>query len=216
MQSSAVVAPIPRAAPALSPAPGPTGILAGRPSAAAAAELRVPAISCGPSTSGTWIRSANAGPAANARKSRRTPDLPYATGIASGLTATNLRAETWFRAAVDGVAAGLAYCQEALARVNVCKEIVTLVGGGSRHATWQQAIADATGLPVQVRGGGEHVARGAAVQIAAIVRAEPVAQLAEAWRPDVIAQATPRGELREAFRLSERRELIAAMKVGAA
>jgi xylulokinase len=146
----------------------------------------------------------------------RTPDLPYATGIASGLTATNLRAETWIRAAVDGVAAGLAYCQEALARVDVCKEIVTLVGGGSRHATWQQAIADATGLPVQVRGGGEHVARGAAVQIAAIVRDEPVAHLAEAWRPDVIAHATPRAELRGAFRLSERRELIAAMRAGSA
>lgn len=142
----------------------------------------------------------------------RTPNLPYATGLISGLKGDNLRPELWFRAAVDGVAAGLAYCQEALERVGVRKGIVTLVGGGSRHPTWQQAIADATGLPVQVRGGGEHVARGAAVQIAAIVRNEPVAQLAEAWRPEVIATSSPRRELRDAFRLAERRDLIEAMK----
>ena len=124
----------------------------------------------------------------------RTPNLPYATGLVSGLRGGNLHPDLWLRAAVDSVAAGLAYCQEALERLGVCKETVTLVGGGSQHPTWQQAIADATGLPVQVRGGGEHVARGAAVQIAAIVRTEPVAQLAKAWRPEVIATATPRRE----------------------
>jgi xylulokinase len=144
----------------------------------------------------------------------RTPNLPYANGLISGLRSGNLRPELWFRAAVDGVAAGLAYCQEALARVGVRKEIVTLVGGGSRHPTWQQTIADATGLPVQVRGGGEHVARGAAVQIAAIVRNKPIAQLAEAWRPEVIASASPRSGMHDAFRLSERRDLIEAMKSG--
>jgi hypothetical protein len=32
----------------------------------------------------------------------------------------------------------------------------------------------------------------------------------------VIAQATPRVEVRDAFRLTQRRELIAAMKAGAA
>jgi len=142
----------------------------------------------------------------------RTPNLPYATGLISGLRGGNLHPDLWLRAAVDGVAAGLAYCQQALERLGVCKETVTLVGGGSQHPTWQQAIADATGLPVQVRGGGEHVARGAAVQIAAIVRNEPVAQLAKAWRPEVIAAATPRQNARDAFRLAERRELIEAMK----
>ena len=51
-----------------------------------------------------------------------------------------------------------------------------------------------------------------AVQIAAIVRNEPVAQLAKAWRPEVIATATPRQNARDAFRLAERREFIEAMK----
>ena len=86
---------------------------------------------------------------------------------------------------------------------------MTLVGGGSRHPTWQQAIADATGLPVRVRAGGEHVARGAAIQAAAIVRGERVRDLAETWRPPVIAEAEPRPGMREAFRLDERRALIA-------
>ena len=142
----------------------------------------------------------------------RTPNLPYASGLASGVTTANLRPDFLVRAAVDGVAAGLAYCQDALARQDVRKEIVTLVGGGSRHPAWQQAIADATGLPVQVPGGGEHVARGAAIQIAAIVRNRPVAELVEYWRPEVIARATPRPAYRDAFRLEERAELIDAMK----
>jgi xylulokinase len=145
----------------------------------------------------------------------RTPNLPYANGMTSGLRTANLRPEFWMRAAVDGVAAGLAYCREALARQDVRRPVVTLVGGGSRHPTWQQAVADATGLPVQVRGGGEHVARGAAIQIAAILREEPVAQLADSWRPDIIAEAEPRPEARDAFRLPERHELIEAMKATA-
>jgi xylulokinase len=142
----------------------------------------------------------------------RTPNLPSATGSISGLTNSNVRREAILRAAVDGVAAGLAYCQEALARQEVVKGVATLVGGGSRHQTWQQAIADATGLPVQVLGGGEHVARGAAIQAAAIVLRRPVTEIAEAWRPEVVARAEPRAGLRDAFRLQERRKLIEALQ----
>jgi xylulokinase len=142
----------------------------------------------------------------------RTPNLPSATGSVSGLTNANVRKEAILRAAVDGVAAGLAYCQEALARQGVAKGVATLVGGGSRHHTWQQAIADATGLPVRVLGGGEHVARGAAIQAAAIALRRPVTEIAAAWRPEVLARAEPRAGLRDAFRLPERRELIEALQ----
>jgi sugar (pentulose or hexulose) kinase len=69
---------------------------------------------------------------------------------------------------------------------------------------WQQAIADATGLPVEVRGGREHAARGAAMQIAAILRNEPVSRLAAAWRPPLLATIAPRSGMRERFRLDER------------
>jgi sugar (pentulose or hexulose) kinase len=89
------------------------------------------------------------------------------------------------------VAAGLAYCVEALARLELRGNEITLVGGGSAHPAWQQAISGATGLPVQVRAGGEHAARGAAIQAAAIVRVEPVAAVAARWRPPVIDEVHP-------------------------
>lgn len=93
----------------------------------------------------------------------RTPNLPSASGTLLGITAENLEPGHLVRAAVDGVAAGLAYCLAALQRVAIEAPDIVLVGGGSAHPTWQQAIADATQLPVRVFGGREHVALGAAV-----------------------------------------------------
>lgn len=142
----------------------------------------------------------------------RTPNLPNARAEIRGLSRGNYGSGSLLRAAVDGVAAGLAYCQEALERQGISKPGVTLVGGGARHATWQHAIADATGLRVQVRAGNEHVAAGAAVQIAAIVRNEPVAELAALWRPDVLATIEPEPANRPHFRLDERRAAIDQMR----
>lgn len=139
----------------------------------------------------------------------RTPNLPDATGSLLGLVEANVSPELIVRAALDGVAAGLAYCQEALTKLGVQQNLVTLVGGGSAHPTWQQAIADATGLPVTVRSGGEHAARGAAIQAAAIAQGGSVRALAEYLRPGIIAQHVPRQEMLAAFRLDERRALIA-------
>jgi xylulokinase len=144
----------------------------------------------------------------------RTPNLPNATGSLLGLSARNSRPELHVRAALDGVAAGLAYCAAALGRQGVQRQAVTLVGGGSRHQAWQQAIADATGLPVAVKGGGEHVARGAAVQIAAILRGEAISNLATTWRPGTVAEVAPRTAYRDAFRIAERQDLIDAMRAG--
>jgi xylulokinase len=138
----------------------------------------------------------------------RTPNLPRATGSILGLTAETATPDLLVRAAVDGVAAGLAYCVDALRRLGVSAPIVTLVGGGSHHVAWQQAIADATGLPVAVRAGGEHCARGAATQIAAILRGERAGDLATAWRPEIVAEVEPRSEMREAFALERRLHLI--------
>jgi xylulokinase len=138
----------------------------------------------------------------------RTPNLPFARGSLMGLSADNTQPELLVRAAVDGVAAGLAYCVDALAAVDVTAPTVTLVGGGSQHPTWSQAIADATGLPVFVRGGGEHAARGAAMQAFAVARNEPLDDVVRRWRPDVIFQIEPSPEHRAAFRLDERRRII--------
>ncbi|MEJ7763834.1 MAG: FGGY family carbohydrate kinase [Thermomicrobiales bacterium] len=138
----------------------------------------------------------------------RTPNLPAATGDLSGLTEGTLRPDLVLRAALDGVAAGIDYCLGALARVGVEATDATLVGGGSASPVWRQAIADATGLRIAVRGGGEHAARGAATQAAALILDEPVAAVAARWRPGVVAEVEPRPGTRAAFRLDERRVLI--------
>lgn len=142
----------------------------------------------------------------------RTPNLPEATGALRGVTGKSAKPDLLLRAALDGVAAGLAYCIGALKRVGIVADTATLVGGGSASPVWRQAIADATGLPMIVRGGGEHAARGAAVQAAAIVRGELVADVAARWRPEITAGVEPRAGTRDAFRLEERRHLIDAMR----
>lgn len=139
----------------------------------------------------------------------RTPNLPQATGCLTGLTAENARPALIVRAALDGVAAGLAYAVDALAQFGIAASEVTLVGGGSQHPAWRQAIADATGLPIVVRAGGEHAARGAALQALAVARAEPIAAVIQRHRPEIIAHTEPRPEHHEAFRLHERRHIIA-------
>jgi xylulokinase len=142
----------------------------------------------------------------------RTPNLPASSAELRGMRMDNLAPELLVRAAVDGVAAGLAYCKDALDRLGVRKSRVTLVGGGSQHTTWQQAIADATGLPVSTRDGSEHVARGAAIQMAAILKGISVLDLATSWRPVEIATAEPRPELFGRFRFGERLDEIERLR----
>jgi xylulokinase len=153
-----------------------------------------------PGADGVWLMPYLAG--------ERLPNLPHATGSLYGLTMENARPEVLVRAALDGVAAGLAYGVEALAEHDVAGSEVVLVGGGSRHPAWRQAIADATGLPVHVRGGREHAALGAAMQAIAVATGAPIDEVIAKFRPETITVTEPRPEYREAFRLPERRALI--------
>lgn len=138
----------------------------------------------------------------------RTPNLPRATGMIDGITDDNATPELLVRAALDGVAAGLAYCVDVLAALGITAPAVTVVGGGAIHPTWQQAVADATGLPVQVRAGVEHAARGAAVQASAVARGLSVQEVVAQWQPEVVAEVPARSGMRDAFRLDTRREMI--------
>lgn len=142
----------------------------------------------------------------------RIPNLPTARGSLTGLGMENATPQLLVRAALDGVAAGLAYSLEALERLGITAPEVTLVGGGSQHGAWRQAIADATGLPVIVRGGSEHAARGAAMQALAIARQEPIDDVVQRWRPEQIARIEPRPDYHAAFRLDERRQIIDDLK----
>jgi xylulokinase len=138
----------------------------------------------------------------------RTPNLPEASGTIRGLTDHTATPRLLVRAALDGVAAGLAYCVDALAKLGITAPLITIVGGGAVHPVWQQAVADATGLPVQVRSGAEHAARGAGIQAAAVLRGTTVMEVAQDWRPGVVSEMQPRAGMREAFQLDTRRELI--------
>ena len=138
----------------------------------------------------------------------RTPNLPHATGTIDGLTDDNATPALLVRAALDGVAAGLAYCVDALADLGITAPAITVVGGGAIHPTWQQAVADATGLPVQIRSGVEHAARGAAAQASAIVRGISVRDVAAQWQPDIVAEVPARPGMRDAFLLETRRAMI--------
>jgi xylulokinase len=146
----------------------------------------------------------------------RTPNLPASTGSLFGMSMANLEPSVLARAAVDGVAAGIAYCLQALKRLAIDEPAIVLVGGGSAHATWQQAIADATQLRVTVLGGKEHVALGAAAQAAAVATNQPVSEIADRWRPPVVAVAHPRADFADRFRFEERQALIDAERARAA
>jgi xylulokinase len=138
----------------------------------------------------------------------RTPNLPHATGSIDGLTDDNATPELLVRAALDGVAAGLAYCVDALADLGISAPSVTVVGGGAIHPTWQQAVADATGVTVEVRSGVEHAARGAAVQASAVVRGLTAQDVAAQWQPEVVGEVRARDGIRDAFRLDRRLAMI--------
>jgi xylulokinase len=138
----------------------------------------------------------------------RTPNLPRATGVITGLTEVTATPDLVLRAALDGVVAGLDYCVHALTALGLTAPGITLVGGGAIHPTWQAAVADVTGLPVLVRSGTEHAARGAAVQASAIVRGEAITEAADRCRPPVVGEVLPRPGMREAFALDARQWMI--------
>jgi xylulokinase len=93
----------------------------------------------------------------------RTPNLPLATGVMSGLTTSNGTAENIARAAVEGVLCSLA---EAVALLGGEQRRVLLIGGGARSAAVRALAPGIFGADVEVPEPGEYVALGAARQAA--------------------------------------------------
>lgn len=96
----------------------------------------------------------------------RTPPLPDATGLLSGLTRHNATQAHLVRAAIEGMLCGLADAVEPLRATGVVPRRVVLVGGAARSAAVQQIAAGLFDLPVVVPEPGEYVALGAARQAA--------------------------------------------------
>jgi len=113
----------------------------------------------------------------------RTPNRPNATGVLTGLRSAVSR-EQVARAAIEGVVCGLLDGLDALtaAGVPVREGRVLLVGGGARSPAYQRVLADLIGRPVLVPEASEHVAIGACIQAAAVLRDRMPEEVAAEWQ----------------------------------
>ena len=112
----------------------------------------------------------------------RTPNLPDATGVFSGLR-TGTSREQLALAAHDGVLCGLLEGLDALgdAGVDVGGRL-HLIGGGARSSAYRQRAADLHGDAILVPDSDETVATGAAVQAAMVKTGRSRDELSAAWR----------------------------------
>jgi xylulokinase len=107
----------------------------------------------------------------------RTPNRPGATGLLAGIRSGVTR-EHLARAAVEGVVANLL---AGAAHLPPGEGRLLLVGGGARSPAYRQVVADLAGRPVVVPHEQELVARGAAVQAAAVLAGRSTDEVAAAW-----------------------------------
>jgi xylulokinase len=107
----------------------------------------------------------------------RTPNLPDATGSLHGMTLASLTRENLARAAFEGLLCLLAGGVDAIRRLGVTVDQVTLVGGGARSRALRELAPAVLGVPVRVPPVAEYVALGAARQAAWVLSgdAEPPA-----------------------------------------
>ena len=87
------------------------------------------------------------------------------------------------RAAVEGVVCNLLAGADHLPAAGAVGHVrrVVLVGGGARSAAYRQVVADLIGHPVVVPEADEMVARGAAVQAAAVLAGRSPDDVIAAW-----------------------------------
>jgi len=137
----------------------------------------------------------------------RTPNRPHATGALEGLR-TDVTREQLARAATEGVLCGLLEGLDQLAASMKTQHSgrYVLTGGGARSGAYRQLLADLSGSTWNVLSDEEFVARGAALQAAAVVNGCSVeAQLSE-WPlaagsfVEPTAAASMSGEIRSAYR----------------
>jgi xylulokinase len=114
----------------------------------------------------------------------RTPNLPYASGLLTGLRHDTSPGQV-LQGAYDGaVYALLAALDEVLAvdgDAAPSGEPLLLIGGGARGAAWRETVRRLSGRAVQVPRAGELVALGAAAQAAALLTGEAASSIAHRW-----------------------------------
>jgi len=113
----------------------------------------------------------------------RTPNLPRAAGMVTGLRHATTREEILL-AAYEGAVASLVEALDLLAEVGsglTATAPILLVGGGARGPVWQRTVARLSGRPVQTPDAEELVALGAAAQAAACLSGDAPEDVARGW-----------------------------------
>jgi xylulokinase len=128
----------------------------------------------------------------------RTPDLPDARGLLTGLTRTNATPARLARATVEGLLCGLADGLDALRAQGVPIRRAMLIGGGARSAALRALAPAILGVPVVLPEPGEYVALGAARQAAWTLSGDPEPP---DWRVPAteLPEAAPAAALRAAY-----------------
>jgi len=125
----------------------------------------------------------------------RTPDLPTATGLLTGLRTRTTR-EDLARSAYLGVLCGLFAGVDALAGSGVdLSGRRFLVGGGSRSSAYSGFAADLWDATVIVPTAVEAVAAGACVQAAGVLGGRSLISTAQHWQLDAGTHIAPPGRL---------------------
>jgi xylulokinase len=146
----------------------------------------------------------------------RTPDLPGASGMVTGLRHATTPQQV-LMAAYEGAVVSLLDALDAIGEAAGALDPdapLIVVGGGSRGRTWREVVGRLSGRPLVIPDLDEAVAVGAAVQATAAWRDEPPLDVARRWRTDAGTTIEPRA-IDEA-RLAENRAVRAALSGGGA
>lgn len=114
----------------------------------------------------------------------RTPHLPYATGLLTGLQHATTGGQV-LQAAYDGAVFTLLRALDlvlAEAGEGPGDTPLLLIGGGAKGVAWRETVRRLSGRAVQVPAAGELVALGAAAQAAGLLLGEDPAAVARRWR----------------------------------
>ena len=135
----------------------------------------------------------------------RTPNRPDATGTLAGLRSDVTR-EQLARAAFEGVVCNLLSGADELSQwvPDVGRDRTVLIGGGAHSPAYRQVVADLTDRPVLIPASDELVARGAAIQAAAVLAGATIDAVRQSWGPGpaMVVEPTPGVDgaaLRQAF-----------------
>jgi xylulokinase len=122
----------------------------------------------------------------------RTPDRPHSRGLLGGISTATSR-EALALAAYEGVILGLAEGRDSIERAGVSvsgRRIAT--GGGAASHAYLQFLADTIDGDILVVDESQPVAKGAAIQAAAILAGKPITEVRSAWAPVASLGASPR------------------------